>query len=200
MKALSKLTLAAFLTLTPALLAEPEISREAPSPNGRYEIRVTRDADSRTEELVRKDTDQVLCQIVGSGDDDGFQRMRTEVVWSADSQRFAVGVSENKRASHVVIYERAGEVFKPVQLPKVPEVVIPAKYSNPERYWHTTEIDFWTPIRWQKDGSLLMEGMSGKDGNGNYVEAKRRDILRRDKSGKWTLTSGKTSAEASSAK
>src|SRR5262249_3850132 len=64
---------------------------ESPSPDGRFAFIMTETPDRRAFDLIEKDSGKVLLRVAQSEEDS--DRLGTSVLWSPDSQRFALSYS-----------------------------------------------------------------------------------------------------------
>lgn len=166
--------------------AEDDAFTEYPSPNARFAFRTTRTDDAHKAELIETASGKVV-QIVAQADEGRFS---TSALWKRDSTRFALMVSDSRLSSSVEVFVRDGAKFRKVPLPEVAEPKIPAKYEGSEkRVWHWSAIDYRQPVRWRKDGSLVVECETTTDGNGSYVTAMRTVIYGFGKTGKANILS-----------
>lgn len=179
---------AALFSLAPGLAGEkPEI--EFPSPDGRFVFRETFDPARVTLDLVEKASGKLVCHVLDSSDNG--PRLKGDILWSPDSKRFALSSSEDRLSWSVSVFLQEGGTFREAELPTLADPEIPAKYEKDKRLFHWSEIGVWRPIRWQKDGSLEVNGKSSYDGNGNWVTSERTVVLAPDKAGKWRIVRSK---------
>ena len=160
--------------------AEDESDTIFPSPDGRYAFRTTRTDDAHEAELIEKATGKVV-QSVATADEGRFT---ISALWTRDSKRFALLVSTTRLSSSVEVFVRGGAKFREIPLPEVDEPKFPTKYENDKRVWHWAAINYQSPDRWTKDGSLVVKCESTKDGNGSYITAMRTVVFGFDRAGK----------------
>jgi len=132
---------------------ETEKTIEYPSPDGRFAFLFTRPPEGRkTLDVVEKDSGKILHRIVESDESFG-DRLNAEVIWTPDSKRFAVTYMLNRRGSGISIYSRTGDTFRELKLPNLPSVELPANSGDGK----ITNVDSTSAVRWEKDGSLVVE-------------------------------------------
>ena len=158
---------------------------ESPSPDGRFAFVTTEKPDQRAFNLIEKESGKVLLRVAQSEEDS--DRLNTSVLWSPDSQRFALSYSTiQKRTSSVAVYFRSGDTFREVEVPELPEANIPEKLKRGRNFQHVSALNYASAVRWQKDGSLVVEIESGIDGeaSGASLSATRTVLLGFGRSGK----------------
>jgi hypothetical protein len=148
----------------------------SPSPDGRYAFRSKWSPDAQSLELIGKKSGKVL--VVAAESQEG------------GSQRVALMVSTWRRSAEIAIFERKGETFTEVEVVDLPLAEIPEKYQKDKRLWHVVESNWATPVRWLKNGNLVVTVTTTIDGNDNFVTAERTATLA-IKDGKATVTSSK---------
>jgi hypothetical protein len=167
---------------------EPETSIVSPSPDGRFAFVESFSLEQRTLDLINKSNGKVLLRVAQS--DEGGNRLTTSVFWSPDSKRFALMRSTHRLSSDVAVYLRAGNTFREVKLPDLPLAKLPQKLTkDEEHFWHWAAIDWTMPVRWQKDGSLVVEIETTMDGNANTATATRTVVLQIDAKGQAKILS-----------
>jgi hypothetical protein len=167
---------------------EPETSIQSPSPDEHFAFVESFSTEQRTLSLINKASGKVLLRVAQS--DEGGNRLTTAVLWSPDSKRFALMSSTQRLSSDVSVFVRAGNTFREAKLPTLPSAKLPPKLTNDEKhFWHWAAIDWTTPVRWQKDGSLVVEIESTMDGNANLATATRTVVLQIDAKGKAKILS-----------
>jgi len=182
-------SLFAFLVLVSALSpmraedAETDTAVEAPSPDGRFAFLATHRPDQRTFDLIEKGSGKVLLRVAESEEDSN--ELSVNVLWAADSSRFAATEAfHNRRMNDIAVYLRDGDTFRPIELPDLPEATLPDKLgSDSEHFWHVNVMDWKTPERWLKNGSLVVEMETTLDGNDNFATATRTVVLGFDRAG-----------------
>lgn len=194
-----------FLMVTMALMIvpvssggeAPEITIVSPSPDGKFAFRNTWLPGDISFELIEKATGKVLLLAAETDEEEGQTRLNTEVVWAPDSRKVALMVSTHRRSADIVILARdpAG-AWKALAVPPLPSATIPGKYTGDPRIHHTAVADWSRPIRWRKDGALVVETETTVDGNNNRVTAKRTTVIAfgRDGAPAISSTSQKVSA------
>jgi len=101
-------TKSTFAAAPPSAYSAEDI--EFPSPDGRFAFITTAKPDRRAFNLIEKESGKVLLQVAQSEEDS--DRLATSVLWSPDSQRFALSYSTiMKRTSSVAVYFRSGDTF-----------------------------------------------------------------------------------------
>jgi hypothetical protein len=183
--------LAAFLGAIRAAEPEPgaKATIEAPSPDGQFAFRYSTKADGerKSYDLIEKKSGRTVTSVAESDPDLGPSgRFNMEVLWRPDSKAFALTATFWKRGSEVIIYQRVGAAFREV---KIPELLaeIPDKIKRGKEFPHVVELNSQSAIRWQKDGSVVIEIESIEDGNGSSIKATRTVSLSFDQSGKAKL-------------
>ena len=186
------LFLTLLLVVTGAVFAADEGEDEYPSPDGHLAFRATRDEEKHTVDLIEKDTGKVLQRVAES--EQG--RFSYWVLWQPGGKRFALRLSESRLSAWVEVWVRAGAKFREVSLPEFAEPKIPKKYENEKRVWHWAAINFCSPERWTKSGSLVVECESTTDGNGSYITAMRTVVFGFDRAGKAKILSNENKVTA----
>src|SRR5215469_7217363 len=160
---------------------------ENPSPDRRFAFRNTGDSDSekQTYDLIDKRSGKVLKSVAESDPDLGpSARFHIEgVLWRLDSKAFAVTAMLWKRGSSVSVFVRDGSAFRDIELPPLPAEV-PQKAKRGMDLQHVAELDSQSAIRWEKDGSLIVQIETIVDGNEGSVTATRTVVLALDRSDK----------------
>lgn len=176
---------------------------EAPSPDGKFAFRYAKksdadsDADSdsdsdsdsekQTYDLIDKKSGKVLTSVAESDPDLGpSARFNIEkVLWRSDSKAFAITAMLWKRGSSVSVFVRDGSAFHNIELPDL-DADVPDKVKRGKNFQHVSELNSQSAIRWQKDGSLVMEIETIVDGNeeGLSITANRTVVLGFDRSDK----------------
>jgi len=160
---------------------------EAPSPDGQFAFRYAGESDSekQTYDLIDKGSGKVLTSVVESDPDLGpsarFHIKR--VLWRADSKAFAVMAMLWKRGSSVSVFVRNGSAFREIELPDL-AAEVPQKAKRGMDLQHFAELDSQSAIRWEKDGSLVVQIETIVDGNEGSVTATRTVVLALDQSDK----------------
>ncbi len=122
-------TRSAFAGKHPSAVSSEEA--ESPSPDGRFAFVRTEKPDGRAYDLIEKKSGKVLLRVAESEEDS--DRLTTSVLWSPDSQRFALSYSTiQKRSSSVAVYFRSGDTFREIELPKLPQAEIARSSSGVE--------------------------------------------------------------------
>jgi len=158
---------------------------EAPSPDGKFAFRYTKDSRSNSEsdsakqtyDLIDKRSGKVLTSVAESDPDLGpSARFNMHVLWRPDSAAFALTATLWKRGSSVTVYVRDGSTFREI---KIPELVadIPEKVKGGKSFPHVAELNSQSATRWQKDGSLVVEIENVVDGNEGSITATRTMVL-----------------------
>jgi len=160
---------------------------EAPSPDGQFAFRYTGESDSekQTYDLIDKGSGKVLTSVVESDPDLGpSARFHIKgVLWRADSKAFAVTAMLWKRGSSVSVFVRNGSAFREIELPDL-AAEVPQKAKRGMDLQHFAELDSQSAIRWEKDGSLVVQIETIVDGNEGSVTATRTVVLALDRSDK----------------
>ena len=145
-----------------------------PSPNGRYAIRKTfsDEFDLRSSKVVRaevieKENGKVLCDLTRDDIGTGVDR-EGEVVWSADSQRFAYLSSDltlpegnlfstprpAPQRKQTTVYQLSGELFSRVEVPLTEP---PGRSSDTELQGAILGHEHTEPLRWEKPNVLVLQ-------------------------------------------
>jgi hypothetical protein len=160
---------------------------ESPSPDGQFAFRYTGDAESehQTYDLIDKLSGKVLKSVAESDPDLGpSARFHIEgVLWRPDSKAFAITAMLWKRGSSVSLFVRDASAFREIELPELPAEV-PQKAKRGMDLQHVAELDSQSAIRWEKDGSLIVQIETIVDGNEGSVTASRTVVLALDRSDK----------------
>jgi hypothetical protein len=160
----------------------PKRTIESPSPDGRFAFLAAYTAEKRTLDLIEKDSGKVLLRVAES--EEGTNRLSSEALWAPDSKRVALWISIYRREADLSVYFREGDTFREIKLPALPAAKLPKKVENDKKhFWHMAVGDWAKPVRWLKDGSLIVESESVMDGNGNTATATRTTVLGFDRSG-----------------
>lgn len=163
-----------FLALTLSVFAaEPSPPNEesfedsktgAPSPDGRYAMRATRDADDEMEkeliELIELPTKRVLVVLSDPKYMPAFPTRDATLHWSTDSQRVAFYRS-GRRGGTAAIFARDGDGFTKVQLPDLPDLPDEASPAmakkHKEGFPRGITIRDLSFIRWLDSGGVVLE-------------------------------------------
>jgi hypothetical protein len=172
---------------------------EAPSPDGKFAFRYATKSDSDTDadsdsdsekqtyDLIDKKSGKVLTSVAESDPDLGpSARFNIEkVLWKPDSKAFALTAMLWKRGSSVSVFARDGSAFHNLELPDL-EADVPDKVKRGKNFQHVSESNSQSAVRWQKDGSLVVEIETIVDGNeeGLSITANRTVVLGFDQSHK----------------
>jgi tetratricopeptide (TPR) repeat protein len=170
---------------------------EAPSPDGKFAFRYTKEAKSesdldsdsnlgkQTYDLIDKRSGKVLASVAESDPDLGpSARFDIEgVLWRADSKAFALTAMLWKPGSSVSVFIRNGSAFREIELPDL-LADVPQKVKRGKSFPHVNESNSQSAIRWQKDGSLVVEIETMVDGNDGSITATRTVALGFDRPGK----------------
>jgi hypothetical protein len=161
---------------------------EAPSSDGKFAFRYTGESDSekQTYDLIDKPSGKVLTSVAESDPDLGSSaRFNMKVLWKPDSKAFALTATLWKRGSSVSVFVRDGSDFREIKLPDL-VTDVPDKVRRGKSFSHVSESNSQSAIRWQKDGSLVVEIETIVDGNdeGLSITAKRTVVLDFDRSDK----------------
>jgi hypothetical protein len=170
---------------------------ESPSPDGKFAFRYTTDSKSnsdsdsdspkQTYDLVDKRSGKVLTSVAESDPDLGpSARFNMEgVLGRPDSKAFALTAMLWKRGSSVSVFVRDGSAFRKIELPDL-VADVPDTVKRGKSFQHVSESNSRSAIRWQKDGSLVVEIETIVDGNeeGFSITANRTVVLGFDRSDK----------------
>jgi hypothetical protein len=166
---------------------------EAPSPDGQFAFRHTRESGSETDsemqpkqtyDLIEKQSGKVLKTVAESDPDMGpSARFNMNVLWRPDSKAFALTAMLWKRGSQVAVYMRDGSTFREIKLPEL-VADIPEKVKGGKSFPHVAELNSQSATRWQEDGSLVVEIENMIDGNNGSITATRTVVLGFDRSDK----------------
>jgi hypothetical protein len=169
---------------------------EAPSPDGKFAFRYTKDSKSnpdsdsesdlgkQTYDLIEKASGKVLTTVAESDPDLGpSARFDMTVLWRPDSKAFALTAFLWKRGTSLSVFRREGSTFRETE---VPELVaeIPEKVKRGKNFPHVAGLNSQSAKRWQKDGSLVVEIETMIDGEAGSITATRTVVLGFDRSGK----------------
>ena len=88
-----------------------------------------------------------------------------------------------KRGSSVSVFVRNGSAFREIELPDL-AAEVPQKAKRGMDLQHFAELDSQSAIRWEKDGSLVVQIETIVDGNEGSVTATRTVVLALDQSDK----------------
>jgi hypothetical protein len=167
---------------------------EAPSPDGKFAFRYTKDSKSnsdsdsesdlekQTYDLIDRASGKVLTSVVESDPDLGpSARFDMTVLWRPDSKAFALTAFLWKRGTTLSVFRREGSTFREIQ---VPELVaeIPEKVKRGKNFPHVAGLNSQSAKRWQKDGSLVVEIETMLDGEAGSITATRTVVLGFDQS------------------
>ena len=156
---------------------------ESPSPDGKFAFLAASQPDQepkRRYDLIEKDSERVLLRVAESEEEK--DRLTTAVLWSPDSKRFALTFSVVRLGNEVSVYFRTGETFREIKLPELPEAEVPERTKGGKHAWKWSAINSARAMRWQKDGSLVVEIESELVGGGSSMSAKRTVVIGFDKS------------------
>jgi hypothetical protein len=193
---ISGITRAPAMTLMPAEQTEVETEKktvqgetknaiEAPSPDGKFAFRYTRDSNSETQtyDLIEKQSGKLLRSVAESDPDPApSARFNMDVLWKPDSKAFALTATLWKHGSHVAVYMRDGSTFREIKLPKL-VADIPDKIKAGKSFPHSG-FNSQSATGWQKDGSLVVEIENWVDGEDGSITATRTVVLGFDRSDK----------------
>jgi hypothetical protein len=167
---------------------------EAPSPDGKFAFRYTKDSksnpdsesdlDKQTYDLIDKASGKVLTSVAESDPDLGpSARFDMTVLWRPDSKAFALTAFLWKRGTSLSVFRREGSTFREIE---VPELVaeIPEKVKRGKNFPHVAGLNSQSAKRWQKDGSLIVEIETVIDGEAGSITATRTVVLGFDRSDK----------------
>jgi hypothetical protein len=207
---ISRISRAPAVTATPAeqtevgmekktVQAEAKTVIEAPSPDGKFAFRYARESkpnpdavsdsesnlEKQTYDLIDKRSGKVLMSVAESDPDAGpSARFNIEgVLWRSDSKAFAITAMLWKRGSHVAVYRRDGSIFHEIELPDL-TADVPDKVKRGKSFGHVAESSSQSAIRWQNDGSLVVEIETMIDGETGSITATRSAVLGFDRSDK----------------
>lgn len=157
---------------------EPEITIVSPSPDGKFAFRRTWTPGAGSVDLIEKENGKVLLRAAENDVEEGESRLDTEQLWAKDSRKVALMVSTMRRSAYVVVVARdKSGAWKKLDVPELPSATIPEKYAGDPRVHHCAVADWSKPVRWNKDGTLVVETETTVDGNNNFVTAKRTSVL-----------------------
>ena len=159
---------------------ETERTVEHPSPDGRFAFLFIRPPEGRkTVDLIEKNSGKVLRRIVESEEDFG-DRLSANVIWTPDSKGFVVNFVLNRRGGEISVYQRVGETFREVKLPNFPRADLPDDSGEGK----ITNVDDTSAIRWEEDGSLVVEIETSKSRADDVITATRTVVLGFDQRGR----------------
>lgn len=163
-----------FLALTlSAFAAEPSPPNEespedsemrSPSPDGRYTMRATIDADYEMEkeliELIELPTKRVLVVLSDPKYMPDFPTRDATLHWSTDSQVVAFYRS-GRRGGTTTIFARDGDGFAEVKLPDLPDLPDEASPKMAKKHKggfpNATTIRNLSFVRWLKSGGVVLK-------------------------------------------
>ena len=194
---ISGITRAPAMTRMPAEQTEVETEKktvqgetknaiEAPSPDGKFAFRYTRDSNSETQryDLIEKQSGKLLRSVAESDPDPApSARFNMDVLWKPDSKAFALTATLWKRGRHVAVYMRDGSTFREIKLPTL-VADIPDKIKAGKSFPHIAELNSQSATGWQRDGSLIVEIENMVDGEDGSITATRTVMLGFDRSDK----------------
>jgi hypothetical protein len=164
-----------------------EKTTESPSPDRKFAFRYSGDSDSedQTYNLIDKRSGKVLKTVAKADPDLGASaRFHIRgVLWRADSKAFAVTATLIRLGSSVLVFVQDGSVFREIKLPDL-DTEVPKKEKHGMDLEHVAELDSGTAIRWEKDGSLVMQIETTVDGSDGSVTATRTVVLAFNRAGK----------------
>ena len=165
---------------------------EAPSPDGKFAFRYTKDSKSnpdsesdlekQTYDLIDKASGKVLTSVAESDPDLGpSARFDMTVLWKPDSKAFALTAFLWKRGTSLSVFRQEGSTFREIE---VPELVaeIPEEVKRGKNFPHVAGLNSQSAKRWQKDGSLVVEIETMLDGEAGSITATRTVVLGFDQS------------------
>jgi hypothetical protein len=163
---------------------------ESPSPDGKFAFRYTKAPESEPEskqtyDLIDKASGKVLMSVAESDPDLGpSARFEIDkVLWRTDSKAFALTALLWKRGHSISVFVRDGSTFREVELPEL-SAEVPQKAKHGMDLQHVSELDSQKAIRWEKDGSLVVQIETMVDGNEGSATATRTVVLVLDRSDK----------------
>jgi hypothetical protein len=166
---------------------ETEKTVEYPSPDGRFAFLFVRPTEGRkTVDLIEKKSGKVLTRVVESDENFG-DRLGANVIWTADSRRFAITYMLNRRGEEISVYARSGDAFRQIELPDFPSAELPDN-DGPGK---VTNVDSTRAVRWQKNGSLLVTIETVESRAHDTVTATRTLVLGFDEKGGAKILSSK---------
>jgi hypothetical protein len=188
-------TVFAIALLLAGPLGAAEKTVVSPSPDKRNAFLETFSTEARTLDLIERKSGKILLRAAES--EEGGNRLDTDALWAANSCKVAVMVSTQRRSAAVVVFSRdSSGTFHRLEMPVLPEAKIPARYEGDARIHHVAAIDWSRPVRWQKDGMLVVETETMVDGNENSVTATRTTVVAFDKAGTGRVVSSKLKVAA----
>lgn len=182
---LSLALLAAFCQPVCGGEAEEKPAIESPSPDGLFAFRYKEDSETegKAYDLISQPSGKALVRVAESEVDPGpSARFAMTTLWRPDSKAFALTVTLWKRGSYVAVFVQDGATFREVKLPEL-LAEIPEKVKKGKKFPHIVELNSQSAMRWQKDGSLVVEIENVQDGEGTTITANRTVVLGFDPSG-----------------
>jgi hypothetical protein len=123
-------------------------------------------------DLIEKGSRKVLHRVVESDESFG-DRLSADVLRTPDSKRFAITYMLNRRGEAISIYSHAGATFREIELPTLPRAQLPADSGDGK----ITDVDSTRAIRWEKNGSLVVEIETAKSRADDMMTATRAVVL-----------------------
>jgi hypothetical protein len=151
---------------------------EAASPDGKFAFTYTTKSDAAAEtdpessvekqtyDLVDKKTGKVLMSVAESDPEMGpsARFVMESVLWKPDSKAFALTAYLWKRGTSVSVFVWSGNKFREIELPEL-TAEIPDEAMKGKKFPHISDYNSQRAMRWQKDGSLVVEIETTQDGN-----------------------------------
>ena len=180
-----------FLLVWTTFAARAEIHE--PSPDGKFALRRCWSTESCSEDLIETASDHQVLRVAES--EEGGNRLDLKVLWSRDGSFLALGIATNHLDSSISVFQREGDHFVRVKLPPLETPPWPKKYEHDSNLQHVVCLDWWIPVRWQHDGSLVVKGEECHAGNESSVAVVRTVVLFQEKTGRWKVRSSKDTTE-----
>jgi hypothetical protein len=150
-----------------------------PSSDGKFAF-LAAYGDLNTIDLVDPKSQKKLQRIAES---DSTQT-NWHVLWSPDSNRFALMTRFGHPIQGVDVYVRTADTFQKVDLPDLPDANIPERLKRGRKFPHVASTNWQEATEWKKDGSLVATIETMIDGAGSTITATRTVVLGFDRSGK----------------
>jgi len=141
------------------------------STNGEYE---------RTLDLIDPKTQQKRQRI----DETDSSQTYWHVLWAPDSKRFALMTRLGHPIQGIDVYVRAGDTFRKLDLPDLPDADIPERLKHGKRFPHFANMNWQEAREWKRDGSLVVTVETMIDGDGRSITATRTVVLGFDRADK----------------
>lgn len=151
-----------------------------PSPDGKFAFLAAYGEYLHSIDLIDQKSREKLQRI---GEEDSDQAS-WHVLWTSDSNRFALMTRLGHPIQGVDVYVRSGDTFRKIDLPDLPEANIPENLKHGRKFPHVASENWQEAKAWNKDGSLVVTIDTMIDGEGRSITATRTVVLGFDPAGK----------------